>query len=1058
MNHSFVEFKREAIEQSLVHRFERQVRCHCGALAIKTGRSSLTYETLNQTANRIANAILSRRGAASEPVALMAEDYATAVAGILGILKAGKIYVPLDPSFPASRIRFILEDAGARVIAAGGQSVGRAEKVKTAQVKLIDLDTLSSSLPDKNIGLALRPDALAWILYTSSSTGEPKGVPQTHRGELHNIMNMTNSQRLCSGDRMTLLRSPILGGAIRNTFSALLNGASLFPMDIKRKGFNGLAEWLVRERITIFHSAASVFRHFARTLSGDESFRSIRLIRLGSEPVTWEDVEVARKHFSPECVLVNALSSTEATTFLQYFVGRATPVTAGTLPVGFPVQDVAVLLLDEQGGKVRPGEVGEIAINSRYLFPGYWRRPELNREVFVPDPDGGDRTVFRTGDLARILPDGSYEYHGRKDFQHKIRGYRVQIDEVETALRAIPDVAQAAVVADESHTTKRLAAYVVPKHGRALAPGALRRALKNKLPDFMIPSIFLPLESLPLTAGGKVNRRALPPPAQLRLNSVNRPRTRLEKLIAGTWQETLNVAGLGVHDNFFDFAGDSLSAAQIVAKLRAVVHVDVRLKTLFRNPTIARLAARIEKMRQRPPVCNAAPIARVPQRNCFPLSHAQTQLWMLNQILFSTPLLNICDARRIRGNLDVRLVRESLRMLIQRHEALRTQFAEDDGRPAQIIAQSIELDMPVVELCELPDAQKETEAFRMAADEADVPFDLARGPLLRAKLFRLAPDDHLLLVTMHHIISDQWSMQLFRHEWALIYGALSRGVAPSLSALAIRFVDFVCWEQQAVQSRFVKAQLAYWEKQLAGGLPRLAFKRGPRKPRMSFRTSRLPVELDEKMLAKLKDFGRKEATTPFMILLAALSAAIYLHTKQRDIRIGSLVANRSMPETERIIGHFINTVVLRQRLSGTLTLREVLAQARENTLAAHARQNIPFEAVVRALEEKRKIDRAAIFQVMLIYHNTIFHPADPPDLVFTQPEPLWEKADAGVTLTTCDLIFQLKETTVGLAGHITFKTAVLDETAVIGIRRTFVRVSGEIIGNPERKLASLGIG
>jgi hypothetical protein len=311
---------------------------------------------------------------------------------------------------------------------------------------------------------------------------------------------------------------------------------------------------------------------------------------------------------------------------------------------------------------------------------------------------------------------------------------------------------------------------------------------------------------------------------------------------------------------------------------------------------------------------------------------------------------------------------------------------------------------------------------------------------------------------MHHIIADQWSMQLFRHELALIYGAISRGLAPSLPELPIRFVDFVCWEQQAMKSGFMKAQLAYWEKQLAGSLSRLTFKRGRRNKRMSFRTSRLPIQIDEKLLTAMKVFGRKEEYTPFMILLAALNITLYLHTGRRDIRIGTLVANRPGAETERIIGHFINTVILRQRLSRALTLRTILAQTRAITLAAHAHEDLPFEALVRFLEEKRKIERAALFQVMFIYHNTIFHPADPPGLMFSRPDPSWQRADVGVTLTTCDLIFLLKETEGGLTGSVTFKSEIFDLAAASAIRQTFVSVLQSMIGNPETTVASCCFG
>lgn len=1058
---SFLEFEKKEIEQSISDRFERQADRYSGQLAIKTKDEAISYGELNRMADRVAKAILSRRGIREEPVALVAVNDLLAIAGMLGVLKAGKIYVPLDPALPMSRIKSLLKDSEAEIIVTCSESFSLAKQLAEDKLQLGSLSEWISGGSDENIGLTVRPEGLAWILYTSSSTGQPKGVLQTHRDELHNIMNMTNSQRLSKDDRMTLLRRPNVAGAIRNVLSALLNGASLFLWDIKKEGLSGLAAWLIREEVTIYHSASTVFRNFVQTLSGNEVFSQLRLVRLGSEPVTWKDVELYKKHFPSECVLVNALSSTEGRTFLQYFVNKETQLMGPAAPVGYPVEGLDIFLLNEKKLRVRRGEIGEIVIRSRYLFPGYWKRSASTREVLMADPQGGDRRLFYTGDLGCMLADGAYEYHGRKDFQFKVRGHRVQIDEVERVLKAVPEVHQAVVVAQDWHNDKRLVAYAVPKRGQALKSSYLRRFLETKLPEFMIPSFFVFLDSLPLSPSGKVDRQALPraPKSRPELdNSFVAPRTAPEAAVARLWCETLDIESVGIHDDFFELGGHSLLAVQLISRVRDAFQIELPLGALFRAPTVVGLAEQIEIAQRGVDGPKAPPMLRVPRRGNFPLSFAQRQLWLLDQLLPGTPLFNICDARRFKGPLNAAILRESLRALVQRHEALRTRFAEVDKQPAQIIDQAMSLEMPLVNLCKLPVALREAQAKRLAREERNLPFDLANGPLVRAKLFRLETDEHLLLVTMHHIIADQWSMQLFRRELAVLYGAISRGLAPSLPDLAIQFVDFVSWEQNAIKTEYMKAQLAYWETQLAGSLPRLVFKReGGRHKRMSFKTSSLPMELDEGLYGAVKVFGGKEGSTPFMVLLAALNITLHLYTAERDIRIGTLVANRAGSGTERIIGHLINTVILRQRLSRRLTLREILAQTRETTLAAHAHQNLPFEALVRVLEKRRRIQRASLFQVMFIYHNLIFQGADPPGLVFNSQDP-WRGADPGVTLTTCDLIFFLKETTAGLAGSVTFKTEIFDPATVSAIRETFVSVLECIISNPENVVAGLSFG
>ena len=590
---SFKRFDTAEIYQSLARRFEKQVDTYSDHLALKSNGDTLTYGQLNQIANRVAHAILDQCGVSDKPVAFVSRCDVSTIAAILGILKAGRICVPLDSTLPRSRVSFILEDSEAEIIVTGNEDLSIETELPLGSVKLINVDQLDPTLPVENLDVNIPPGAVAWILYTSGSTGRPKGILQTHRDELHNVMTLTNSQYFSAADRMTLLRNPSVGGAIRNLLSALLNGTSLFPLDIKREGIAGLASWLLREEITVYHSAASVFRNFVKTLVDKQTFPKVRLIRLGSEPVTCRDVEACRKHFSSDCILVNALSSTEARTFLQYFVDKDTPIHGDMLPVGYPVDDVESSIVDEDGRSMERGQVGEIVISSRFTFPGYWKQPELTRQTLVPDPHVRENYLLKTGDLGRMLVDGAVEYQGRRDMQCKVRGHRVQIDEIEKALQGIPQLNQVAVVAQDWRSDKRLIAYVVPQAGRIPKISELRSALAEKLPDFMIPSLFVCVDSMPLMPTGKLDRRALSPPEIRSPRSSSAyvaPRTPVERVLVRLWSEALTIEEVGVEDDFLELGGQSLLAAEIAFKVSRIFSMHLTPGALLEAATIRNLS------------------------------------------------------------------------------------------------------------------------------------------------------------------------------------------------------------------------------------------------------------------------------------------------------------------------------------------------------------------------------------------------------------------------------------------------------------------------------------
>ncbi len=582
----FIAFSDEAVEQTLTSRFEEQVRRFPQRLAIKTKNTSLTYRELNRAANRIARAILQRCGQGPHPVACLFSDDTLWVATILGVLKAGQFYVSLDPEHPPSRTEQVWREAQPILLAADARSLETGRQLAGA-VKPLNVESLNS-FSEENLGLSLSSDSLACILFTSGSTGQPKGVIHSHRSILHNIKNHTNTLHITAEDRLSLLSSRTTAQAVTGTYSALLNGAALCFFRFKEEGLERLAHWIGDEQITIYHSSASTFRHFAASLAGNSLFPTLRVVKLGSEPVSSRELQLFKAHFSPDCLFVNALSSTETFMIRQYRT-RNGAVDGNLVPVGYDVPGMEVLVLREDGQPVSPGEVGEIVVRSRYLAVGYWQKPEETKVAFVPDSAGSDLRVFRTGDIGRVLPDGALVHLGRKDSRVKIRGNRVELAEVEAALLNVPCVRQAVVAAQEDeHGNRILTAYVVPTAKNAATPILLRRALRERLPRFMVPSLYILLDQLPMTPQGKVDRRAVQQsPAKV---DSQEPRDDTEAQLVEIWKSVLGVDHVGVRDDFFDLGGDSLLAASLLFQIEQVFGKELSPSILADDATIERLA------------------------------------------------------------------------------------------------------------------------------------------------------------------------------------------------------------------------------------------------------------------------------------------------------------------------------------------------------------------------------------------------------------------------------------------------------------------------------------
>jgi len=593
----FIEFKKEEIEQSIPDRFQKQVGMYSQQVAVKSEAQQMTYDVLNQFANRIANSILAELGEEPQPVALLIEHGAELIAPCLGILKAGKIFVPLDPSHPTERLTDILKDSQAALIVTNQQNSSLARKLGGTRCKLLDVDALDCSLPSENPNLSLTSEAPCLIVYTSGSTGQPKGVVHNHRALLYTTLSETNAFHICAKDRIILAHpiSSIVG--IKNYFYALLNGATLCPYDVKMKGLAHLSDWLAQQEITFCNLGATVYRQFVNTLTGAERFPQLRIIKTGGETIYRKDLEDYREYFPQDCIFASGMACTEISPIRVFFADKSTQIDSNTIPPGYAFEGIEVLLLDQHWSEVGVGQTGEIAVKSRYLSPGYWQRPDLTQAAFLPDPNGGEERIYLTGDLGRMLPDGCLEHLGRKDFQVKIRGYRVEVAEIEMALLELTSIKEAVVVAREFPAgDQRLAAYLVPATEPVPSIGELRNHLREKLPDYMVPSAFVFLDALPALPNGKLDRRGLPAPGSARPELESpyaSPGTPVEESLVEVWAKVLGLDQVGIHDNFLELGGDSLLAGQVISRVISTFRVELPLRSLFEAPTVADMALAI---------------------------------------------------------------------------------------------------------------------------------------------------------------------------------------------------------------------------------------------------------------------------------------------------------------------------------------------------------------------------------------------------------------------------------------------------------------------------------
>ncbi|HJT57689.1 MAG TPA: amino acid adenylation domain-containing protein, partial [Ktedonobacteraceae bacterium] len=956
----------ERQDRCLPQLFEAQVARTPDAVAVAYEDAYLTYGELNCRANQLAYYLRSSGIGPDVLVGICMERSPEIVIGILGILKAGGAYVPLDPTHPRERLAFMLEDTQVSILLTR-KSLLTNLPAHRAQVVCLDADwELIEKENPSNPDSANVPDNLAYVIYTSGSTGRPKGVLITHR----NLVHSTRARFSYYKETITsyLLLSPFtFDSSVAGIFWTMCQGGMLvLPGDNLQHRLSQLPAFIAQYGISHMLCIPSLY---ALVLAEAEQEQ---LLRLRTVIVAGESCPVAlvKRHHEllPHVPLFNEYGPTEGTVWSSVYLCQVQEQ-ATHIPIGRPITHMQLYVLDQHMQPVPVGIPGELYIGGGGLARGYLNQSELTAEKFIPRSFGdklGTR-LYRTGDLVRYLPDGNIEFLGRVDQQVKVRGYRIELGEIEEILRQHPEVGECVVmVREEMPGDQRLVAYVVACDGAKPAIGGLRRYLQEQLPDYMLPSHFMELEALPLTSNGKVDRRALPTPQASgveRSGEEDTARTPIEELIAGMWSEVLGLKHVGRHENVFELGGHSLLATRVVSQVRTVLQVEVPLRSLFEAPTVAGLAARVERAMRSEQSLKAPPLLPVAREQDLPLSFAQQRLWFLDQLEPGRGAYNIPNAVRLCGRLDAVVLGQSMQEIVRRHESLHTTFHVRGGQPVQVIEPVGAFGVPMTDLSTLlPDLRQE-EAYRLIQQEGQQPFDLVRGPLMRAMLLRLDEDEHILLLTMHHIISDGWSMDVLVRELTSLYNAFVQRQPSPLAGLALQYADFAAWQRGWLQGEALESQVRYWTEQLSGLAALNLPTDHPRPEVHTFRGTHQSLRLPSELSQQLQQLSQRQGVTLFMTLLAAFQVLLARYSGQNDISVGTPIANRTQAELEGLIGFFVNTLVLRADLSGNPPFEQLLQQVREICLGAYAHQDVPFEKLVEVLQPERDLSRSPLFQV-----------------------------------------------------------------------------------------------
>ena len=1029
--------------------FEMQVNLTPDAIAVIFEKSQLTYEQLNQRANQLANYLRGLGVGKDVLVGVCLERSLEMIVGLLAILKAGGAYVPLDPAYPADRLAFILEDTQTPILLTQ-EKFFRTLPPHQAQVVCLDVDwEIIAKNSQENPVFETNPDHLIYAIYTSGSTGQPKGVMITHRGIYNQLLWRQTTFQLTSNDKVLQNISFSFDPSVWQIFWPLCYGAKLVlakPGGHQDTGY--LIKLIDKEQITVIALVPSLLRVLLEE-PDIEKCQYLRHITCGGEALSVELIERFFVRLNLDNVLHNCYGPTEYSIDTTFWTcQRQTNHTIA--PIGRPIANTQIYILDENLKLLPIGEAGELYIGGAGLARGYLNRPQLTQEKFISNPFESSK-LYKTGDLARYLPDGNIEFLGRIDYQVKIRGFRIELGEIETLLHQHSGLQQSIVIASEDVPgNKQLIAYLVANPEQILSSGELRDFLRKQLPDYMIPAAFVFLDSLPLNPNGKIDRRALPVPNLFDFgDSTNfvAPSNPTEELLANIWKEVLSLEKIGIHDNFFALGGHSLLATRVISRCRQAFAMEIPLQLLFENPTVASLAEGICKDVS----CNVSigknvlTISTTNNRGLIPLSFAQQRVWFLQKLEPHSSAYIISKAFRLTGNLNVALLQKSLNTIVSHHEALRTNFITGfDGNPIQMIGLPRSVELNIIDVTQ-------EQVQELLNKEAQRSFNLESDLMLRGTLLQINSQEYILLLMMHHIASDGWSMGILWKQLASVYAAFVNGESLSLPTLPIQYADFAIWQRQWLSGEVLATQLNYWKNQLAGAKTVLELPTDkPRPVVQTYRGASQSLMLPQTLSKSLKELSQQKNVTLFMMLLTAFGTLLHRYSGQEDILIGSPIAGRDRAEIEGLIGFFINTVVVRTDFSKNPSFLALLSQVRQQALGAYAHQDTPFEKLVEELQPERDTSRNPLFQVW-------FNMLNLGDIELPLSGMVVEPVSMLETASKFDLTLYVTEQQQGIQLELVYNTDLFIAAKMVEMLDQFHHLLNQIVILPDNNIANYSL-
>ncbi len=1035
--------------------FEDEVSRAPEKAAVAYEDETLTFAELNARANQLARHLQSLGAGAETLIGICVERSLDMAIGILGILKASAAYLPLDPEYPRERLAFMLGDARPALVVTNSKL---ADLILGNANRVVLLDTDSGEIEkqsDTDLAEAPRPDDLAYVIYTSGSTGKPKGVMITHGNLANYLLALDHELQITSDDSYLHTASIAFSSSRRQLMLPLSQGATVvIATSEQRKDPLALFAVIKQRGVTVMDAVPSFWRNCTSVLASlDADVRArlldnkLRLMLSASEPLLSDIPRTWISEFRHPARHVHMFGQTETAGIVALYRVHADIGGARAVPVGRPIANTEIFILDEEKRPCPIGVAGELYIGGAGVGRGYLNHAELTAAKFIAHPfsDEPRARLYRSGDWARLNADGLIECVGRRDQQVKLRGFRVELGEIEAALAGHPAIRECVVSArDHGNGDKRLIAYFV-SNGSAPSVSELRTFMSRQLPDYLVPPVFVKLDALPLSANGKVNRLALPDPDNARPElaaAYVAPQTAIEERLAEIWSEVLRIERVGTRDNFFELGGNSLQVTLVCSRVRNALKIEIAPRALFERPTIAQMAEGIETAEAAPAI---SPCIRVERNGNAPLSFPQQQFWLLDQAEPNSSHYNVRAAIKIAGPLEVAKLRQAFDAVVTRHEVLRTKFVLHEGSPVQAIASSLPFALNVSDLSNISSSRREAEVQRVLAREAEDTFDLARGPLFRARLLKLDQDEHVLLITLHHIICDGWSIDVLLRELTTRYQTVE-----SAAQLQIQYADFAQWQRERFQSKALGLQMDYWKQKLAHAPAALELPTDYRRPATrTFNGAQESTLLPVGLSRGIKELSRREGATLFMTLLAAFQTLLSRYSGQDDIVVGSPIAGRTLVETEDLIGAFVNTLALRGDLSGNPTFREFLGRVRETALEAYTHQEVPFEKLVEELRPDRSLNRTPLFQAM-----------------FALETPTADIAVAGLTMSSLkldrikskfDLTLEVEEQTGGLRASFEYNTDLFAPATMQRMLEHFQNLLVSIVENPDYSLRDLSL-